>query len=246
MSKIIKTLSAAIGISAFCLISPISQISMLAQAESPSVSPRDFEEDPETTPAQTSKTTPCVEGETCPNQPSSVAPPDPTPVATTVSCENLATVVRKGDKSAVLVTWKTTEFGGSYTPQERCRIVSARFNSTVQANNGSLQGLLLTNGPVNNRMVICALRPGEYECSAENMLFTLKRENENNAGAILGRLLNISVTGSGSAIEENSGQQVKVDMGVWASSHLRRTGKTNTNYRVTPTTPSRRPVNTGF
>jgi hypothetical protein len=79
------------------------------------------------------------------------------------------------------------------------------------------------------------------------MLFTLKRENENNAGAVLGRLLNISVTGSGSAIEENSGQQVKVDMGTWASRNLRRTVNTSTNYRTIPTTPSnRRPANTGF
>jgi hypothetical protein len=243
MSKIIKTLSAVIGISAFCLTLTILSSSIVAQAETPRGLPNDFEEDssnPSATPS-----IPCIEGETCPTNTPSEEPP--ATLVTTVSCENLATVVRKGDKSAVLITWKTTEFGGNYTPQERCRIVSARFNSKVQANNGSLQGLLLTNGPVNNRMVICALRPGEYDCSVENMLFTLKKENENNAGAVLGRLLNISVTGSGSAIEENSGQQVKVDMGTWASRNLRSTGNASTNHRTTPTTPSnRRPANTGF
>jgi hypothetical protein len=238
MSKMLKALSTAIA--TFCLTSPILLTPMMVQAESPAISPADFEAD------DTQPGSPCIEGENCNG--SAPVQTEPTPVATTVSCENLATVVRKGDRSAVLITWKTNEFGGSYTPQERCRVVSARFGATVQANNGSLQGLLLSNGPVNNRIVICALRPGENECSAENMLFTLKKQNESNAGAILGRLLNISVTGSGSAIEENSGQQVKVDMARWASNNLRRAGNANANSRpLPPVTPSiRRPVNTGF
>lgn len=244
MSKIIKTLSVIIGISTFCLISPISPMLMVVQAKTPAASPSDFE-DPVEPATKPSPTSPCIEGENCNS--GNTNPPDPTPVATTVSCENLATVVKKGDKSAVLITWKTTEFGGNYTPQQRCNVVSARFSAKVQANNGSLQGLLLTNGPVNNRIVICALRPGEYECSAENLLFTLKKENEKNAGVILGRLLNTSITGSGSAIEENSGQQVKVDMGKWASNNLRRASNANTNFRPVPTTPSNgRPANTGF
>lgn len=243
MSKMLKALSTAIV--TFCLTSPILLTPMMVQAQSPAISPADFE-----APDDAPGALPCIEGENCPPKAgtSATTPVEPPSVATTVSCENLATVVRKGDRSAVLITWKTNEFGGSYTPQERCRVVSARFGATVQANNGSLKGLLLSNGPVNNRMVICALRPGEYDCSAENMLFTLKKENENNAGAILGRLLNISVTGSGSAIEENSGQQVKVDMARWASNNLRRAGNANANSRpVPPVTPSnRRPVNTGF
>ena len=97
-------------------------------------------------------------------------------------------------------------------------------------------------------MVICALRPGEEECTVENLLFTLKKENGNKAGSILGRLLNISVSGSGSAIEENSGQQIRVDLGAWASRNLRRAGASNVNKttpfnrpRVNKTTPFNRP-----
>lgn len=201
--------------------------------------------------------------ESNPNPPNKVAPepPEPPVVSTNVLCVTDSTtnyipttVISKGNKGtsdyrrAVLITWKTTEFGENYTPRQRCNIVSSKFNSAVQANGGELRGISLTNGPVNNQIVVCALRPGEEECSSENMLFTLKKENERRAGAILGRLLNISVTGSGSVIEENSGQQIKVDMGAWASRNLRRTGNAVTNNRNTPTTPSnrRRPVNNGF
>ncbi len=246
MSKVIKSLFTTVGIFTFSLILPIVPMPLLAQASNTSVPPSDFEEAPPSkTPPQTSMT-PCIDGETC--QHDNPEPPKPV-VSTTVSCEGgLTTIVSKGEKGgpdyqmAVLISWKTTEFGGNYTPQQRCNVVSNRFQAAVQANAGSMKGLLLTNGPVNNRMVICALRPGETECSADNMLFTLKKENENNAGAILGRLLNTSVTGSGSTIEEGSGQQVKVDMGAWASRNLRRVGATNTNKTV----PSNRPVNTGF
>jgi hypothetical protein len=224
MSKIFKALSIIIGVSTFCLISPILPVS-IAQAETP----RDFDPD--------------ISGKD--EEPPSTQPEEP--VATTTFCDekSLTTVVKNDKGRAVLITWKTNEFGGSYTRLERCRIVSARFQNALQSNGGALSGLILTNGPVNDRVVICALRPGEEECSSENMLFTLKRENEPRAGAILGRLLNISVTGSGSSIEENSGQQVKVDMGTWASRNLRRTGNTNTNDRTNPSAPSTRPVRRG-
>jgi hypothetical protein len=244
MSKTIKTLATLLGISVFCLISPMS---MLAQTK---IQSPDFEDPPEapisTTQLTDPNTPPISTQSTAPNDPAiSIEPTDST-VAVTVSCVNddstnniPTTIVEKGTKDtpdyqrAVLISWKTRELGGNFTPKQRCNVVSGRFQAAIQANGGNFKGLLLTNGPVNGRMVICALRPGEEECTAENLLFTLKKENANKAGSILGRLLNISVTGSGSAIEENSGQQIKVDLGALASRNLRRAGASNVN-KTTP------------
>ncbi|MEI6327681.1 MAG: COP23 domain-containing protein [Pseudanabaena sp. ELA645] len=230
MSKTIKTLATLLGISVFCLISPMS---MLAQTK---IQSPDFEDPPEA-PISTQLTDP--------NEPP-ISTTEPTDSNVTVSCVNddstnniPTTIVEKGTKDtpdyqrAVLISWKTRELGGNFTPKQRCNVVSGRFQAAIQANGGNFKGLLLTNGPVNGRMVICALRPGEEECTAENLLFTLKKENANKAGSILGRLLNVSVTGSGSAIEENSGQQIKVDLGALASRNLRRAGASNVN-KTTP------------
>jgi hypothetical protein len=235
-SRVFGTLSAA------SLICGVLSTSALAQAN-----PQDFEE-PDVGSPSSGAALPCIEGETCPGStPGSTQSTQTTAVEpqTTVSCENLATVVRRGDKSAVLVTWKTNEFGGNYTPQTRCQTVSGRFHAAVQANNGSLSGMKLTNGPVNNRMVICALKPGENECSTSNMLFTLKKENERNAGMILGKLLNVATEGSGSPIEENSGEQVVVDMVKWAQQNLRRSIMAAPQRSNTPTVsvPAPKPSN---
>jgi hypothetical protein len=94
-------------------------------------------------------------------------------------------------------------------------MVSNRINTAVQANGGRLSNLLLTNGYVNGETVICALGPMETRCSDRNLLFTLKPENANRAGEILGQLLQISRYGSSAGyITETSGQ-VYVDLGDW-------------------------------
>jgi len=138
-----------------------------------------------------------------------------------VSCENLTTVARLGESSAPLFSWQTHEFGPEYTPQKRCEIVSAKLDAAVQENGGSFDGLRLTNGPVNHRVVICILKPGETDCNPDNLLFTLKHENERNAGHIIGQLLNINGP-AGETINEDSGEQVVVDLGKWAKDHLQK------------------------
>ena len=274
MSKTIKTFATFLVISIFCLISPMST---LAQTKIQAIQSPDFEDPPEaaiSAPQLTDPNTPPISIQptdpneppisnrsTDPNEPPISTEPTDSAVAITVSCVNddstnniPTTIIEKGTKDtpdyqrAVLISWKTRELGGNFTPKQRCNVVSGRFQAAIQANGGNFKGLLLTNGPVNSRMVICALRPGEEECTVENLLFTLKKENGNKAGSILGRLLNISVSGSGSAIEENSGQQIKVDLGAWASRNLRRAGASNVNKttpfnrpRVNKTTPFNRP-----
>jgi hypothetical protein len=136
-----------------------------------------------------------------------------------VKCENLETVAYSNNNKAVIISWNTNDFGSNYTPADRCNIVSNKLNALVQSNGGKFKNLRLTNGPVNGRIVICSLKPGEFECTGNNLLFTLKRENEKNAGRILGQLLNIGVAGA-STINEDSGEQVIVDLGQWAERNL--------------------------
>ncbi|MFM2061133.1 MAG: hypothetical protein RLZZ507_803 [Cyanobacteriota bacterium] len=170
--------------------------------------------------------------------------PKPKPNSS-VQCENLMTVARQGNNAAVLIAWNTAEFGPEYTPANRCNIVSNKLNALIQSNGGKFSNLRLTNGPVNGRIVICALKPGEVECNGSNQLFTLKRENERVAGRILGQLLNIGVAGSGT-INEDSGEQVIVDLGEWAELRLQASPSTdeqpqnpeNIEPFVNPETPS--------
>jgi len=152
--------------------------------------------------------------------------------------EELYTVARQGEGEARLFRWKNTEFGPEYTPQKRCEIVSAKMDAAVQANGGSFVGLRLTNGPVNHRQVICVLKPSETDCNSNNVLFTLSRENERNAGHLIGQLLNIGDLGAG-IINEDSGEQVVVDLGKWAKDHLHKSSQTSEkqNNGIKQTTP---------
>lgn len=155
---------------------------------------------------------------------SKVQPPPSSPRTTQFDCVNLGggdwgTYARQGSNQAMLVRWTPAGshyFGGNYTPQRRCEIVTGKLNNAVQANGGRLSNLLLTNGYVNGETVICALGPLQTQCTDGNMLFTLKPENAHRAGEILGQLLQISRYGSSAGyITETSGQ-VYVDLGDWA------------------------------
>ena len=97
-----------------------------------------------------------------------------------------ATVATRGSRqSNPLFIWQTNYFGGNYPPERRCQIVSNRFNEAVRFNDGSLQGLLITNGYVNRQAVLCVVRFYGDECTDQNMLITLKPENANIAASIV-------------------------------------------------------------
>lgn len=156
-----------------------------------------------------------------------------------VVCKDLTTVAFQGNASAEIIRWKSDEFGGNYTPQERCNIVSSKFDKAVKENFGNFQGLKLTNGPVNGRIVICVLKPGETDCTGENLLFTLKRENEPYSGRILAQLLQIGDNRAG-VIEEASGDQVVVDLGLLMGQKLR--ANPNSARSMISPTPAVRPI----
>lgn len=160
----------------------------------------------------------------------------PSTGGTTFSClpqgGNYATVgQRTGGTPIPLIVWTaqgSSYFGGSYNPQNRCNIVSQRLNTAVSANGGRLQNLLLTHGMVNGETVICSIgTTGANSCNANNMLFTLKPENANRAGQILGQLLQISrVGGSAGVIYETGLNQTYVDLGEWEKNSMGSTQET--------------------
>jgi hypothetical protein len=72
-----------------------------------------------------------------------------------------------------LIRWKTSSFAGaSFTPVERCRKVSAKFDEAYH--NGSFK--YLTNGKKNGQPVICTAR--EYKSNCDTVLMTLRPEDD--------------------------------------------------------------------
>lgn len=128
------------------------------------------------------------------------------------------TVAKQGEITAVLFSWKTTEFGPEYTPKDRCRIVSNKFNNLVQSNGGSFNNLYLTTATINGYPVICTRKSDDTSC---NILFTLSRKNRSQAEKILLSLRDPSNL-EANGIEESSSanQRPVVDLGKWSRQNL--------------------------
>jgi hypothetical protein len=133
-----------------------------------------------------------------------------------VSCQDLKTVVHKGDRQAVMLSWNYGGFGSEYTPVKRCQIVSERLQQAANRNGGTFKDLQLASGTVNSVTVICALSAKSSNCDRQNMLFTLKPENSRNPEAIIQKIFSFAKDGSAS-IEESAGGKPKLDknLGHW-------------------------------
>ncbi len=133
-----------------------------------------------------------------------------------VSCQDLKTVVEKGDRQATMMTWNSNHFGKEFSNKKRCQIVSERLQKAANQNGGTFQGLQLASGTVNFQAVVCALPTSSGKCDKENMLFTLKPENANNPQVVIQQILTFAEEGNGS-VEESSGSSRKVDvnLGGW-------------------------------
>ncbi len=149
---------------------------------------------------------------------------EPIPPATTsgatsglrVSCQELKTIVQKGDREAVMLTWSYGGFGKDYTPPKRCQIVSARLQKAANINGGTFKNIQLASGTLNNQTVICALQSKDRACSSKNLLFTLKPENAKNPEAIIEQIFSFAKDGS-SSLEESVSPKRKVNtnLGDW-------------------------------
>jgi hypothetical protein len=76
---------------------------------------------------------------------------------------------KKGD--VPIVIWNSEKFSAAgFTPQVRCKQVSARFETLYR--NGQLKHI--TAGTLNKMPAICATKETAGNCTPENLLYTLK------------------------------------------------------------------------
>jgi Circadian oscillating protein COP23 len=132
-----------------------------------------------------------------------------TNAGTTFSCVpqsdgSIATVgQRPGGKPIPLFFWtqkSSSYFGGKYTPQNRCNIVTPKLNVAVAANGGSLKNILLSSGKVNRETVVCVISATESDCNSANVLFTLRPQNAQMANVILSQIMQISREGASAGV----------------------------------------------
>jgi hypothetical protein len=133
-----------------------------------------------------------------------------------VTCQDLKTVVQKGDRQAVMVSWNYDGFGKEFTPEKRCQMVSERLQQVANINGGTFKDLQLASGTVNSQPVICALQSNGTKCNRQNLLFTLKPENARNPDAVIQKIFSFAQDGS-SSINESASHQPKVEknLGNW-------------------------------
>jgi hypothetical protein len=133
-----------------------------------------------------------------------------------VNCQDLKTIVQKGDREAVMLTWSYGGFGKEYTPAKRCQIVSARLQKAADINGGTFKDIQLASGPLNNQTVICALQSRDRACSSKNLLFTLKPENAKNPEAIIEQIFSFAKDGKSTLDESASNKrQINTNLGDW-------------------------------
>jgi Circadian oscillating protein COP23 len=156
-----------------------------------------------------------------------------------VRCQDLKTVVTKGEQQAVMMSWTTNYFGKEFTSAKRCQIVSEKLQKAANLNGGTFKGLELASGTVNYQTVICALPNGGKKCDANNMLFTLKPENAANPEAVIKQILTFAEDGSTSVEESTRSGRSKVDfnLGHWEQKAFK---------VKRPAAPNSKRVKTGF
>jgi Circadian oscillating protein COP23 len=190
---------AVLSLSSFCFLSAAHAQPMLPEIDPPPVANPPTQQPPVDPPmaAPVQTNTPQVAPPTAPPVQSSSPQVPEQPISTSIRCVNsggaFTTVAEQGENRAVMFTWRTTEFGPEFTPEKRCQAVSQRFNSFVQANGGTFNNLSLTTDMVNKYPVICMNKTGNAAC---NILFTLKKENRNQAQKIILSLQNPNELGS--------------------------------------------------
>ncbi len=121
---------------------------------------------------------------------------------------------RPGGQPIPVIIWTQSAskyFGSQFAPENRCQIVTSKFNTAVRESGGSLQDVLLTSGNVNGQVVICVISDRDNGCQEKNTLFTLKPENAKNPDKVLSQLLEISTKGSdGGVITETRSNRRRV------------------------------------
>lgn len=133
------------------------------------------------------------------------------PLTTTFQCIPMgggyATVAqRDGRTTPPMITWNSQEFGPNFTPQQRCNIVTERLTKAVATNGGKLRNLQLTYGRIRGIPVICHVNSRTEGCNNNNLLLTLRASDRGKERLILKQLVNFSVKGSGTAVQQSAPQ----------------------------------------
>jgi Circadian oscillating protein COP23 len=124
-------------------------------------------------------------------------------VATSFVCDSFegkpATVAKTKHGTVPIVIWHSEGFSESgFTPQVRCKQVSARFQTLYRT--GQLK--YITAGTLNNLPVICATKKLNHPCSKQNLLYTLKPDADPQL--VIKKLMMVRNRATSRGIEESA------------------------------------------
>lgn len=111
----------------------------------------------------------------------------------------------KSGKAVPIILWKSSHFSSDgWSPERRCDVVSARFNTLHQK--GQMNHL--STGLMNGMPVICAVATKPGPCAQDGLLYTLKPGQ--NPNKTLRNLLTIRTKASGPLTETASRVYVSI------------------------------------
>jgi Circadian oscillating protein COP23 len=89
-------------------------------------------------------------------------------------------------KPIVVIVWKSEYFGGKFSPQNRCEIVSPKFQAAYAAGNLGF----FKAGSDGKNPIACAVRTENERCTKAGMLFTLKSfgNTQGQLNALMGNI----------------------------------------------------------
>jgi Circadian oscillating protein COP23 len=86
-----------------------------------------------------------------------------------------ATIAKTKKGDVPIVIWNSEQFSGAgFTPEIRCKQVSARFEILYRS--GQLK--YITAGTLNKMPAICATKNTKSNCTRDNLLYTLKSDED--------------------------------------------------------------------
>lgn len=115
-----------------------------------------------------------------------------------------ATIVRSPRGNVPVIRWTFDVFPPPLTPEERCKIVSQRFQEFQNQN----KLRYITTGQMNGQLVVCVANRKDGDCTG--LLFTLKPGSDPRR--TLERLLNYNALSSGNPLNQSSSERLYVDM----------------------------------
>jgi hypothetical protein len=141
--------------------------------------------------------------------------PEPPPTTVTFHCpkpessKDISTTLvwvpnRRGN--IALITWQSEYFAPREKLQQRCEIVTEKFQKAFDR--GQLK--YLTTGIVNKYNVVCGVAENDDKCNAQNQLFNLKPTDD--PAEALGKLIDASEGKESGPLREGGGEDNYFDV----------------------------------